>query len=664
MKKIFKKSLAIMVSAAICLTALIGCLSVSAATRGEGTFTVGSDSGKPGESVTVPIELTYTSTNGQDGMGIAASLFDVSYNTDALTITDIAAGEDATRDPGSGDFPGGDGVPPQDIYTVDYRSMDGETISVVDDAVRILAMPADSETVLTSMTVKLTFTINEGAAARDYAITITKQQTCDYGQATPDELGNFTYADDEEFIAMEITNGKVTVKEDEVQTSPIEIELYLDGSLDRTEQYDSLALALNDAADYANEQVGDSFYDPKVVVNEDITLTEDIAVGAYVTLVLGDNVITKGAYNFDLTSSGVVKANYQIPDFANNVFIKETLAESEYTYTNNLQLTMSSASLTLSSQIYINFTASKTGSVAEDVEYGLEYYKVSDPETKYYVPNDKLTIQANSLKAASDGIPAKEMNDDLVARFYAKSSVDNSVYYIYSNSVIYSVVDYADAILNNPSSTSEAKTLMKDMLNYGAQAQLYFSYNTQSLANAILPEEDREISSDKSAIIEAKKPADIGYNSTGYVGSVSLVLLDAVNINYYTKSTVEENTYELLVWNAQEYAQLVAEAADSQQELGNLLVEENCSNILEMNPETKSFTLEGIAAKKFADTYYVRMVEETDSATYYDLLGTYSITQYCADIMDTNFNLANSMAIYSQSARVYFDNYVIDSCVD
>ena len=208
-----------MVSAAICLTALIGCLSVSAATRGEGTFTVGDISGKAGASVTVPIELKYTS--GGEGMGIAASLFDVSFDTDALTITDIAAGEDATRDPGSGGLPGGEDVPPQDIYTVEYRSMDGETISVVDDAVRILAMPAynetvpaDSETVLTSMTVKLTFRIKDGAAAQDYPITVSKEQTCDYGQATPDEFGGFTYADDEEFIDMTITNGKITVVED------------------------------------------------------------------------------------------------------------------------------------------------------------------------------------------------------------------------------------------------------------------------------------------------------------------------------------------------------------------------------------------------------------------------------------------------------------------
>ena len=219
MKKIFKKSLALMVSAAICLTALIGCLSVSAATRGEGTFTVGSGSGKPGELVTVPIELKYTS--GGEGMGIAASLFDVSYNTDALTITDIAAGEDATYTPDLDGVTGGENVPPQDIYTVEYRS-NGETISVVDDAVRILAMPADNETVLTSMTVNLTFKINVGAAAKDYDITVSKEQTCDFGTATkvevPGAFESFEYANNEEFIEMSITNGKVTVTEDHVHT--------------------------------------------------------------------------------------------------------------------------------------------------------------------------------------------------------------------------------------------------------------------------------------------------------------------------------------------------------------------------------------------------------------------------------------------------------------
>lgn len=211
MKKIFKKSLAIMVSAAICLTALIGCLSVSAATRGEGTFTVGSDSGKPGELVTVPIELKYTS--GGEGMGIAASLFDVSFDDTALEITDIVAGDGAKAPV--------EGVPDEyeHFYTVKYRSVDGtEEISVVDHAVRILAMPADNKAVVTSMQALLTFKIKDGAEAKAYDIKITKQQTCDFGNAESTEVsgafGNFEYTGDAEFIDMTVNNGKVTVVED------------------------------------------------------------------------------------------------------------------------------------------------------------------------------------------------------------------------------------------------------------------------------------------------------------------------------------------------------------------------------------------------------------------------------------------------------------------
>ena len=55
MKKIFKKSLAIMVSAAICLTALIGCLSVSAANGEAPVYTVATVEGKKGETVDVNV---------------------------------------------------------------------------------------------------------------------------------------------------------------------------------------------------------------------------------------------------------------------------------------------------------------------------------------------------------------------------------------------------------------------------------------------------------------------------------------------------------------------------------------------------------------------------------------------------------------------------------
>lgn len=310
-----------MVSAAICLTALIGCLSVSAATRGEGTFTVGSDSGKPGELVTVPIELKYTS--GGEGMGIAASLFDVSFDTDALTITDIAAGEDATYDPDVEDKPGGGNVPPQDIYTVEYRSTDGETISVVDGAVRILAMPAynetvpaDSETVLTSMTVKLTFRIKDGAAAQDYAITITKQQTCDYGQATPDGFGSFTYADNEEFIDMTITNGKITVVED------AQVE---DAITYTTAKYDIAKSELVVGREAPSQALKDILKEASDAGNRKVQLVVDVDGTEF----LFDATITSGAGSFKAYGFALPHINVEV-----SLYIRVT-ANGDYLFNSN-----------------------------------------------------------------------------------------------------------------------------------------------------------------------------------------------------------------------------------------------------------------------------------------------------------------------------------------
>lgn len=197
MEKIFKKSLAIMVSAAICLTALIGCLTVSAE-RGEGTITVGTVEGKAGDSVTVPVELKYTSSQ-ENGLGIAAALFDVKFDTNVLTITKIER-EDPTND--------------AIAYMVEWRTTDGDksSIDVRDGAVRILAVGKDKTAVVPSMSLNLTFTINSGAPAGASNITIENLQACDYGTA---DINGIYDASNEDMISMSATNGSVTVAEDQ-----------------------------------------------------------------------------------------------------------------------------------------------------------------------------------------------------------------------------------------------------------------------------------------------------------------------------------------------------------------------------------------------------------------------------------------------------------------
>lgn len=59
MEKIFKKSLALVLSAALCLTALVGCLTVSAeGTTAKPTYALDAVEGKPGDTVTVTATLS------------------------------------------------------------------------------------------------------------------------------------------------------------------------------------------------------------------------------------------------------------------------------------------------------------------------------------------------------------------------------------------------------------------------------------------------------------------------------------------------------------------------------------------------------------------------------------------------------------------------------
>lgn len=79
MEKIFKKSLALVLSAALCLTALVGCLTVSAeGTTAKPTYALDAVEGKPGDTVTVTADITNVSE-------VCAHLIDIVFPTD-LTL--------------------------------------------------------------------------------------------------------------------------------------------------------------------------------------------------------------------------------------------------------------------------------------------------------------------------------------------------------------------------------------------------------------------------------------------------------------------------------------------------------------------------------------------------------------------------------------------------
>ena len=96
----------------------------------------------------------------------------------------------------------------------------------------------------------------------------------------------------------------------------------------------------------------------------------------------------------------------------------------------------------------------------------------------------------STYMAQSKGVPAKNLGDALYFKVYAKLTNGS---YVYSDIAGYHAVAYANSVLNNAGSSAKAKALVVAMLNYGAAAQEYFGYKTDSLMNAGLTAEQQAL---------------------------------------------------------------------------------------------------------------------------------------------------------------------------
>lgn len=143
-----------------------------------------------------------------------------------------------------------------------------------------------------------------------------------------------------------------------------------------------------------------------------------------------------------------------------------------------------SVSLALESSITMNFKVSK--SAVLDFE---------NPYMEFTCGNKKETVteyaeQGDYLVFSYKGISPQLMNDDVVAVLHAEH---NGIDYKSPQKVM-SIKTYAYAILDKYNSDSYAKlrTLMVDLLNYGAAAQAYIGYEENDLVNSALTQQQKQ----------------------------------------------------------------------------------------------------------------------------------------------------------------------------
>lgn len=183
MEKIFKKSLALVLSAALCLTALLGCLTVSAeGTAAKPTYALNAVEGKPGDTVTVTANIT-------NAMEVCAHLIDIVFPKD-LTIGDVTDSLNRTYlTVEQWEATGNDSEIP--AYNV-FEDAEGKHIRFVE----FVNWP--NTTVVSDLTVNIQFKIPAGATAGTvYTLTPTVQAG--------------KYDDDTKLMDVALTPGKITV---------------------------------------------------------------------------------------------------------------------------------------------------------------------------------------------------------------------------------------------------------------------------------------------------------------------------------------------------------------------------------------------------------------------------------------------------------------------
>ena len=119
-------------------------------------------------------------------------------------------------------------------------------------------------------------------------------------------------------------------------------------------------------------------------------------------------------------------------------------------------------------------------------------------------------------------IAAKEMSDQLTLE------VKDAEGYVCNEAYSTSVRDYVGRALSASSTTAKVKTMMVDMVNYGASAQINFKYNTEDLANNALTEAQAALA---TAEVAATNYQVKGKNAYG----ANLTLAERIELNVMFK---------------------------------------------------------------------------------------------------------------------------------
>ncbi len=277
--------------------------------------------------------------------------------------------------------------------------------------------------------------------------------------------------------------------------------------------------------------------------------------------------------------------------------------------------------VTLGDNIGVNFYMELSeATLADDSAYMLFTLPNGSTQT-VYVKDIKGNTNQSYYKFTAY-IAVKEMAENITAKLVTAAGE--------SEEYTYTVKQYAMYIIGNPTSyTDKEVTLAKALLNYGANAQLMFGYNTDNLANSDLAEGDKTIADVTIDAIYATNVTD-AIEGVTYRGTSTIWNSDTSIRHYFT---IADGNVTFKLYDANGAFIKDLEALDSD--------------------NGKYIAIEGIVAKDMATTYKVVISNGTAEQTI-----SYSVYSYFNDVLAGNYSDAEKTAIkaaywYAEAAIEY-----------
>ena len=180
--------------------------------------------------------------------------------------------------------------------------------------------------------------------------------------------------------------------------------------------------------------------------------------------------------------------------------------------------------ISLDGKIGINYYMNLSAEAKEDT--GAHMLFTLPDGTTTEVPISQATKETKDGKEAyvfTCKVAVKEMTKDVTGQMVFSDGTKGEAY-------TYSVKAYADTILADENTKDDLRTLVTDMLHYGAYAQTYFKYNTENKAN-------KDLEAQNLANIDIGKFADYSAEALTVSGlhydGLSLVLESETTLRVY-----------------------------------------------------------------------------------------------------------------------------------